>query len=487
MVLDFLRKFKWRLFLFAFLSLAGIVLIAGIIYFSMPSRYYISQEFEILLRKQSKDGDSVYPNGKKFNRLDIISPSVLKEVYKNNQLENILSYEDFQKSMSVINFSIERALLDADVASKLSKRNLTATDISNVEREYREALSAIDSPVYRIIFAHTSVPPYLSAKILNDTLLTWFRIYSILEADKLPTLTIDSQMETVIAQDLKQSHFIAVDRLRYYMGQFEKLGENLYSLQDNRKLLASSGESLETVMSSIQYTMTYQLSLLRQMVATDAGLHSKLDLIYIQSRLDNEQRRLNALKTQHKMLLDSLAIMENKSIMEEGRAKGSEPSLTLDSGVLTQLSAIFSRDAGNNFRMTLAEQNLVLASSIARQEENVAFYQGILDKLNEASGEGKVENSAENRAEFDRLFQRVLKSIMASGKTLSEFKDLLIGDYASSLQFYVPVGEATWARDSLISFKKLILGAAVTWLLLNIIYGGVLFSANYIRMKPEEL
>jgi hypothetical protein len=481
-VVDFVKRFKWRLFMFAFLSLAVVVLIAGTICILLPSHRYMTQEIEILLPIRGKDEARIYPSGKKFNRLDIVSPPILKKVYKNNQLEGILSYEDFQKSISVVNFSIDRALLDAEVASKLSKRNLTAADISNIEREYRNALAKIDSSIYRVVFANSSVPPVLSAKILNETILTWFKIYSLLEAEKLPVITVDTQIDATIAQDLKQSRFIALDRLQYYLDQLERLSGRLQLVQSDRKLTASTGESLEDIVSAMRYIKTYQLALLRQMVMADAGLQTSLDPMYVQSRLEHEQRQLNTLKTQHKMLLDSLAIMEKKGVEGSGGGKETEASLMLDSGVLNQLSAIFSRDASNNFRTMLAEQNLALASSIAKQEEAVSFYQEISSKMKKVSENTVTGNSAE----FDQLFQGVLKNVINLGKTIAELKQLLTEDYLSSQSFYVPAGEAAWTQDPLISCKKLGGGAVAAWLLLNVIYGGLLFTGNYIGKKPEK-
>lgn len=478
----FLKKYKWRLALFAFLSLAVLGLVGVLLYFRLPGRSYIAQEVKILLPKQGKDDELVYPNGKRFSRLDIISPPVLEEVYINDKLRDIISFDDFQKKLSVINFSYRRTLLDAELASKLEKRNLNIADIGRIEDEYRVALAALDRSTYRIILDNSNIPPNLSAKILNDVMLNWFRIYSALESDKLPSINIASELEKVATEDITQSRMIALDRLRYHLVQLDGMIGRLYVLQNKRRVTLPSGEFLEDITSALEYITTYQFALLRQMISMNPSLRSELDQVYLQSRLSAEQLKLESLKSQRKMLFDSLTLGDNKNNVELSKSGQMESTLVVDSGFLAQLSAIFARDASNNLRKQLAEQNMVLANSIAKQETVVAFYQGILNKLNEVptavSGAGQVQ--------FDQLLRESVKNVVDLSKKLNEFKELLVNDYYSSLNFYAPVGDSILINDPLIPPRKLAMGLLVVWLLLNAIYGGFLFAGKYVWKKTDK-
>ncbi len=481
MVFDFLKNSKWRIFLFAFLSAAIIILICFAFYTILPSQQFMYQEVSILLPKQGENDEIVYPSGKKFNRLDIVSPPVLKQVYENNNLKSMVNFDDFQKLFSVINFSRDRALLDADFASKLSKRNLSATDVSTIEREYKKAVAEIDASTYKVILDNSKIPPALAAKILNDTIDGWFQIYRKLEADKLPISNIDGELEKIIVQDLSQSKLIALDRFRYYTNQLESMITKLSALQGNRGLTISSGEYLEDITTKLKYITTYQLDTLRQMILNSQILKSDIDLIYVQGRLESETLQLESLQTRHKMLLESIDIVDIKN--PAAKSKEDTTSFTLDANVLSQLATIYGRDASINIRKDLATQNTALASQISRQQSTVSFYKYMLDKLSVPAAATSQKNAD---AIFSEAFNAMMTSTVALSKKLTEFKELLINDYNSSVSFYSPVGEMGLLKDYMVPMKKMIAIAFVFWALLNAIYVSILFGKNYIWLPTES-
>ncbi len=480
MVFDFLKNSKWRIFLFAFISAVVIILICFAFYTVLPSRQFMSQEVSILLPRQGENDEIIYPSGKKFNRLDIVSPPVLKQVYENNNLKS-MNFDDFQKLFSVINYSRDRALLDADFASKLSKRNLSATDVSTIEREYKKNLAEIDASTYKVIFENSTIPPHLAAKILNDTVDGWFQIYRKLEADKLPVSNIDGELEKIIAQDLSQSKLIALDRFRYYTTQLEGMITKLSALQGNRGLTISSGEYLEDITTKLKYITTYQLDTLRQMILNSQTLKSDIDLIYVQGRLESETLLLANLQTRHKMLLESIDIVEVKSPL--AKTKEDATAFTLDANVLSQLAALYGRDAANNIRKDLATQNMSLATQISRQQSTVSFYKYMLDKLSAPPAAASQKNAD---AVFNEAFKNMMANTIDLSKKLTEFKELLINDYNSSVSFYTPVGEAGLLKDYMVPMKKMIAIAFIIWALLNAIYVSVLFGKNYVWLPAKS-
>ena len=476
MVMEFLKPNRWRLLFFAIFSLGIIILLGGLIYLILPSDNFLAQQIQIMLPRSGANNNPVYPNKKPFNRLDIISPPVLKQVYEQNGLDKFLSFKDFQKKLGVVNFSQKRAFLEAEFASKLSKRNLSATDLAELERSYREAEARIDDNIYKIIIRQDSFPPHLADKVLGGIVQAWYEIYRDLESDKLPTSNINSDIEQKMHDNLGQSRLLALDHLSDYVKQLDEFLKQLQEILNNRSLSLPSGEYIGDLQIALQYIKRYQ-DMLQQMVVDSQSLQSSFDTIYLQSRIQNVQFELDALQSKRQMLLEWFEMVQGRTSGGEKKAHSTEmTSFTIDSTVLNQLADLYRRDAINKIRSDISSESVELGDTIATVSAQLSHYQKMLERIQQQQ---KQQADVANQELFNSIFNKTLQNTVSLSRKVLEFRKLLTDEYFSSLEFYTPVGGTALFRERSISLRWLIMISGLIWLLGNLFYIGSLIVKNY--------
>ena len=160
----------------AVLGITGVVALSALVYyvFVQPTRHVFSTAFRVTFDRAQED---LYPNGLPFGGSDVISPSVVQQVFDAHSLGDYCPFGRFKGGLVVERGATERRLVDAQYNGLLSNARLTPVERQRLEEEYRARLDAL--PVeYRLIFvrpADCQIPGEITSAALAGILETWAR------------------------------------------------------------------------------------------------------------------------------------------------------------------------------------------------------------------------------------------------------------------------------------------------------------------------
>lgn len=456
---------------FAFIAVVSfvIVFLLGLIVMLLsPKEKLYSQDIRLFLGK-NKAGMLVYPNDKAFNRFDIISAPVLKEVYQRNKLEKLIGYEDFATSFLVVNYSPDLAFINAEFAQKLSRRNLNTVDLKALEEEYNDRLASLDQANFRISMERSgNLPSSLAARIVTEIPQVWADIFRRQEAKGFPQNVLTSDLKDKLESEFQGSPLIAIDRAFYYNIQMERLCRALEMLQQDRRISLPSGEFLEDVSERLTYIRNYQLNVLLQMLLDDHALLGPMDQVFVASRIRSYEQTLLEKRGMLTNVQESIAQLRTpvngsgSPVRESGKNDAASAlQLNVDAGFFSQLSELIRNDVVGANLVEQVETFSRLGNEVAATEAQLAHYTQLLSGIQGGNGGRKVDAQL-----FAKLFRNMLTEMIQTGLKLDEFKALITQDALSNREFYVPVGPVLVQTEYGVSKKALFIGLFAVWLLI---------------------
>lgn len=118
-----------------------------------------------------------YPNQSPFGITDIVTRSVLEEVWRQNDLEKFnISLSDFTKRVSIVQYADNAQFIRTKYQAMLARKGLSQTDISTIEREYKAELEAASKKEVLLSLTVPYSSPLsgsLAKKVLVDIPRTW--------------------------------------------------------------------------------------------------------------------------------------------------------------------------------------------------------------------------------------------------------------------------------------------------------------------------
>lgn len=143
--------------------------------------YFFQERYEITSQEFKLEFDGVdkneYPSGLKFSTADILATPILKIVYDQNNLENLLDFDEFKSGLTVSQTNETIELLEYEYAAILSNTKLSFEERDKIEAAFlqkkRDALLPVYTLSLRLPRKIYSLSEGLRAKILSDTLATW--------------------------------------------------------------------------------------------------------------------------------------------------------------------------------------------------------------------------------------------------------------------------------------------------------------------------
>lgn len=462
-------KRQWRRTLLTAVISFCVVTLLFLLLLLLPSNQIFIQDIQVLLEPRKDETGLAYPSKKPFNKFDIISPTVLKEIYRKNHLEKILPFDEFKEMFSVSDYSLKRAFLDASLQQKLGKRNLSVVDIERLEADYRRQLTSLDQGMYRITMAKNyRIPPETASKILNEIPQTWMEIFRSQEGEKLPQVDLESDMAKKLRSELQHSRLLAIDRAGVYNEQMLELCDKLVPLLQERNLSLPSGEYLPDLIKMLRNVKIYQLNILQEMVIGTKELQNNLDILFLQSQIKQLESEQNLARLKYQNIDQALSILQDKNptvhTTGQKQPEGNAPQLSFDSGIFNQLTDLIRRDSSMLMRRRLADLSLELGEEMAKTEAKLQYYKQLFDNMNSQESKSGV-----TREQFDQLFNATLANMSDLGNKVKQFKQLLTEEYLSGLNFYVPVGQTIEQSDRLISIPKLGVLLLGIWVVFNVL------------------
>jgi len=368
-------------------TVAGVVLVTFLVtmvmYVRAPKEQLASTGFRLTFDGVLEDR---FANGLRFSVAEVVSTTVLSEVYAANDLQQYGSLEDFKEAMFVLQSNPELDLLSMEYQSKLGDLKLTAVDRARLEEEFRQKRLALKSPNYALHFRRLvgrfRVPSPLVNKAMLDTLSTWAR-----HADQrkgairydVPILS-----KNVLKKDFwtSEDFIVAADILRntaaHILGSIEKItalpgagatriGDEQRSLEDVRTNLTDLVRfKIEPLIGVIRAT-----GVSRNVMGTDLYFASRG--FEVQLARDEANSRIKTL--QEALRGYQLRASEDGSGRVEGRAGAVTPQIS--ESFIDRLVTLADESKDAIFRQDLTRRIINEGIAVANLNRQADYYDAL--------------------------------------------------------------------------------------------------------------
>lgn len=475
-IFDFVKRRRHRILFAAVITFCALCILDLLAVLVLPSERLFSQKIHILLnRRNSESSALVYPSGTPFNQLDIISPAVLKKVYEDQELSSVIPFEKFEKLFSVVNYSRKLAILDADFAQKLAKRNLSIVDMNQLESLYSKQLETLDSSIYQINMEPSiHLTNEKSVKILAAVPQTWMLLFRRTEGSKVPNTNIDTNFENKLRAQLQISRLITIDRATYYSERLLQLCDALRQLEGDRSIHLNSGEYIDDLVESLQSVRRYQIDLLRQMILDSKNLHNDYDHFFVRSQIHFLEQNLASVQMRYDSINKSFSLIQAPGKeTAAGKAAESPQQINIDANIFAQIADLATRDSSNVIRKNLAMENIDIGKNIAEIQGRLHYYQQILDELE------SPKNTPVDIEKFNQELAKMVNNLVAIASKISSFKHLLTEDYLNSLEYYSQESQVSLLNTHLIPPLWLIAISVALWIFFNLFLIAIDFAHEF--------
>lgn len=362
------------------------------------------QQSTLLVRLEFKGAEEgKYPNGLRFSPGDLVVTPVLQEVYRRNQLESFVEFDEFKSSISVVNRNPSVDRLRREFASRLEQKNLNAVDREKVEAEYQNRLQGLrNSEFTLVLIADGKVnrwPTVLAGKVLEDTMKVWAD-----QARERGVFAFEQDLySSNLLLDIKEAgsdYFMVIDRLRLAIQRITSNIDELDRLSGARLLRVGTRQtSLGEMRAALQDHLTFDLQELNSMVfsfglfrqpkLTEAYLKEQLFRIGLEQRqLQNTNEGLSAILTNY-----NGSGRGSASLNGNGRTLGGDSASgvgavpsggyipQLSDGFLDRIIDLSGQKADITFRQELARQIIENERRLHMFESERSIYARSLDSL----------------------------------------------------------------------------------------------------------
>ena len=472
MILAFAREHGFGICLKGVISLAVVVGLVALYYAFAPRSESYRAEVQITL--ESRDGAQVYPNGDRFGFRDIISAPVMNRVWTKYGFDRKgVKFEDFCGWFSIVAYDKERAKVDAEFNGKMSKRNITVTELNALQKDYETKLAALASNR----FALTVLPEALldrdtAARLLADIPETWFSEYATIKAPQIPAVVSVDAIRSYVERSKASGGRVLelVDAIREYLAELKTTCAFVRNGIMRGRNVRIDGVDLGSYESQLTLLSSEILRLKNRLLVNG----SEEDLGgYLASRQDDMDCEKLGLEERVKAVQQTFDMIgEFKHGGAEQRrvtaADGAAAQLTLqaDSGFFADFTAMVRRDANQELVQRYAQELTELRKRQADFASRKLYYDQIerYMKANVAkNSSGKI--ASETIAAIDGFTQQLLE---VGGKIVA-FRDACLTIYRTSDQFYVIAEPAAYAKSFKFTLPRFALGLLALWFLYNLV------------------
>ncbi len=385
-----------------------------------------------------------FPNNLRFSTTEIVSPSILLQVYKRNELQRYATFPSFSRSIFVLESNHAYEVLAADYQARLADPRISTVDRERLLREYEQKRDAIAKNEYALSFVAfeglQKIPESIVRKALSETLSTWAD-YAVKDQDVLAFQFAVLTPEVLQPSPIEQSSpVIATTMLR---ARALRLHDNIVGL---RKLpgadLARAGSqhlSLEEVRMRIEETVRYQIDpLVSRALASSAASPA---IGFLQDQLNYDRRVLTIARGRADSLRQALAAYEQpiavtgSSVASPGGQGGREAAAQT---VMPQLSDTFvdrmvelvGRSADAQYRQDIVSEYEKALQAVVPLEQAVDYDSRLLDEAKRSTATrsdptipAEVESvRAELRflvVQMNEIYREISRSIYSNGQLIT--------------------------------------------------------------------
>ena len=426
---------------------------------------------ELQVTLDSQGGTQIYPNGDTFSFHDIISAPVMNRVWRKYEFDKKgVRFEDFCGWFSVVAYDRERARIDAEFQGKMSKRNITVTELTALQKEYEAKLAALASNR----FALTVRPGALldrdtAARLLADIPEAWFAEYAVIKAPQIPAVVSVDAIGTYIERSKAGGGraLELVDMIRKYLAELKATCAFIRGEIMRGRNARVDGMDLGTYESQLDVLSAEVLRLKNQMLKQggEADLGD-----YVSARQDELacetlelDERVSALRQTLELIGEGRKGTAASGGDRQTSAAGAAPlALQADSGFFADFTSMVRRDANLELVKKYAQELTELRAKQADLAARKLYYDQISKYVQAKAASGK------DAAVFGAIDDYARKLLEVGGKIIA-FRDECLALYRTSDQFYVIAKPASYAKSFKFALPRFALGLLAIWLLYNLI------------------
>lgn len=473
-VISFLRLNWLKIALRGALSLCAVgALLALYIALAPRSEGYA---IEVQVTLESSNGELVYPNGDAFGVHDIISAPVLNIVWRKYGLDaKGVKFEDFCQWFGIVGYDKERAKVDAEFQGKMTKRNITVTELVAVQKEYEERLASLSANRFILSMRPTAtLDRRTMAKMLNDVPEAWFAEYSRLKAPTMPPVASVDAVRSYAAR-VKNDNARMLELMDTVHVYLRELGETCRYVRDG--LMRGRNAQVDGVDLGA-YESQLQLSRVEAMRAKNAILTDELSSdvsTYVALRQEDiacermvVEERIAAVQQSIEALGDgSRNRVAQSPAKKDSAADGSLVTVQADAGFFADFADMVRRSANQAQISKYVDELTELRKQMANIRSRELYYEQIMQHVEK--NKARNANAAES-TKAQSVLGVLIPEILTLGERIVAFRDRCFSVYRTSDQFYVIAAPAAYDKSFVLPLSRFALGLFALWVLCNLAF-----------------
>jgi len=434
---------------------AGVLLV----FLIAPADRVGSVQFRLLFEGAEK---GTYPNGTLFSPSEIVAGPVLTEVFRANDLQRFVAYEDFKDSMFILQSNLDLELLGYEYRALLADTKLNPVDRTRIEEEFRRKREALVDPVFTLSMKRrerlTTLPRDLTNKVLLDVLTTWAK-----QADERKGATkydADVLSPGILQPSTldREDYLVAIDILRAKtsrvlatIDEIAKLpGAKMIRVGEERLTLAEVRAGLEDV---IRFKLEPLLGLIR---SEGISKNARALLIYANNQLFQLRQEQQEAAARVEALQASVREFSTRGPMSAGDTRGAVagssggPAGTavmpqLDQSFLDRIMDLSTAKDDSVYRRKLTDRVITESERMATRAREAAYYEDLSRELRASSSRavGSPEVIALIKTRSGEAYDEIVKGIERTAAIYKEISTLNLNPSTTLFTVTDPFSEHT--------------------------------------------
>lgn len=460
----------------------------------MSARYMVSET--ALSRLQFKlnfegAGNGKYPNGLDFSPKEIIAPHILDTVFASNDLERLMSEQEFRDSVGVMKSDGDLSFLEEKYSKLLTEKRITDEVAWRIREEYESEKSKfLEQAHYQLVFKDSDlrVPRDLQAKVLEDVLTAWAKSARDNKGVYLYDVPMLTEDLFVLDEGSDQGRIVQYDSLRRMILRAQQYADKVAKLPGVLFARTSDGSSITAVQMRLRDLERFHLiPLVRIIRESGSGANNRSDH-YLEEQVHDLSLREQELASTVELLRGALsAYSRNERSPSSG---GPVQSGVETSGAVAQVGEQFldrlvamaneSKDA--MYRQSIIQQIIDTGKHLVQTQMEIAYYRDLA-----AHNSGGLEQSdgPEMAEAFNRAYDRALDELkLLVAETTALYRSTSNSYLRAEQKLFSVLGPMEYKVSSPLALERVVATGIALVAVFFVIMAGVCFIRGRAASRP---
>lgn len=493
--IDTLRARRRSIGLIALGMAAVYVVVALGALFRAPSEHLSSVRFRLLFDGAER---GQYPNDTPFSPNEIVSPPVISEVFRVNELQRFGEYKDWKDALFVQQSSPALDLLTYEYQSRLADSRLTPVDRARIEEEFRSKRDAMSDPSFTLTLRRSQrfarLPADLSEKILNDTLKIWAEQAELRKGVlKYQAPILSSRIVTKESLE-SLDYMVAADRLRSQLMRIMRSVDEMSKLPGAMTLRTAKDDvTLPELRARLDDVLRFELEPLIGLIRSEGltkdprALNVYASSIAFQLQLDKAEAegRARAVKQALADYASQTSSGGGGTASRDSASGGVTPQLSESFLTKLQEMSVLNQKGELEYRRRLTDQAIVETRTASSYEREMSYYDELAKGLR-----GMRPAASAPPALLETVKQRMNGAFASVDKATNQltalYQEISAQNLNPAARLFALTGPFTHVTRRSLPFDKLLIGFAFIMVLtLILVPAGMLIHEATRARGPQ--